>query len=367
MHTLRWLWHANRTHLPFPILIGDGGDEPEVRKILEDPSHFPNLDYRYLKYDDHSFDAFYAKNADVVSKVETPYVVWADNDDFPVVAGLKQAAKRLDENADSESAGGWIGTFALYEADAMAHKEQITGELYRYTLFHKAKTIMHDTALERVREYLLKPSDVFNTLHRKECFHRCHERVKTAGFITMDLFEDFTVSDMLIKGKCYYEGSNVLVFRQIGTSVMAVDSLPLKERIAQVDWKKDLQTFVKKTARAVCETDAMPIEEAEKALADIYAERNRDRLQHRSARAAPRPLLKEMAIKGARLALKIRPVRALRARHQRHVLLNEILANGATPKHVADINREMAEMEKTLTGQEFPEFVRRVLPEYSEQ
>jgi glycosyltransferase domain-containing protein len=367
LHTLRWMWHANRTHLPFPILIGDGGDEPEVRKILEDASNFPNLEYQYLKYDDHSYDAFYAKNANVLSKVKTPYVVWADNDDFPIVAGLKQAALHMDEDDKVSSAGGWIGTFALFETDAKAGSEQVTGEMYRYTLFHKAQPLMEDTALDRVREYLLKPSDVFNTLHKTECFHRAQKRVGEAGFITIDMFEDFTVSDMLAHGKCRYEGSNVLVFRQIGTSVVAAGSLPLKDRIEQQDWKTDLETFVKKIALAIVEADAMPRELAEAALADIYAERNRGRLKHNSEHAEPKSALRALLIKAARLALRLKPVRALRARHQRRALLDELSTNGASAGFIAEVDREMFEFEKTLTGPDFPEFVRRVAPQLLKQ
>jgi glycosyltransferase domain-containing protein len=100
--TLRWMWHANRIRFPYPILFGDGGNNPVIRKIItERRDLFPNLSYKYFQYE--ATDApvvqdYLVRCADMLGKIETPYVLWCDNDDFPVLSGVRLAEKELDND-----------------------------------------------------------------------------------------------------------------------------------------------------------------------------------------------------------------------------------------------------------------------------
>ena len=35
LYTLRWLWHANRVSLPFPVVIADGEVNPIVARLID--------------------------------------------------------------------------------------------------------------------------------------------------------------------------------------------------------------------------------------------------------------------------------------------------------------------------------------------
>ena len=189
LHSLRWMWHANRTSFPFPILIGDGGDEPVRQRVLEEKKNFPNLNYTYLKYEDRSVDDFTRKCVDVLSRVTTPYACWCDDDDFMFIAGMKKAAEALDNNLGASSAGGWIGTFALYPEHKQNSLKDVNGEMYRYTLFHKKPSVLGKTAAERVCECLLLHRSIWQSVHRKDSFLNAFERFKDSGIQALDIQE----------------------------------------------------------------------------------------------------------------------------------------------------------------------------------
>src|SRR6185437_14660926 len=111
LYTLRWLWHANRIRLPFPIVIADGEVNPAVARLIEDPAVFPNLQIEYRRYNDLTFHDFYLKLQDAVSSIKTPYVMMSDNDDFLFPSGIVKSVDWLEQSAGYVSAGGGIGHF----------------------------------------------------------------------------------------------------------------------------------------------------------------------------------------------------------------------------------------------------------------
>ena len=93
LFTLRFLWHANRARLPYPIVIADGQVRPALAKILENSrEHFANLDVTYLRYpDDIDYHSYLFKMVDALRRVKTPYAMLADNDDFIARAGTERS------------------------------------------------------------------------------------------------------------------------------------------------------------------------------------------------------------------------------------------------------------------------------------
>ena len=91
LFTLRFLWHANEARLPYRFLVADGQAHAELARLLENSRKvFPALDVEYIRYpEDIDFQHYYAKMADALQRVRTPYVKVADNDDFLAHAGLE--------------------------------------------------------------------------------------------------------------------------------------------------------------------------------------------------------------------------------------------------------------------------------------
>ena len=118
LHTLRFLFHADRAGLPYHFLIADGEVHPAIARVLENPlSAFPNLDIEYIRYpNDARYSDFYRKMADASARVRTPYVLQADNDDFLVASGIERCLKFLDARPDYVGCGGGVGGFELNAA-----------------------------------------------------------------------------------------------------------------------------------------------------------------------------------------------------------------------------------------------------------
>ena len=74
---------------------------------MSDYSNYPNLNYKYIRYPfDLNLSLFYKKLIDVISRVSTPYMLFADNDDFFILDHFTQLINFLEKNTDFVSCGG---------------------------------------------------------------------------------------------------------------------------------------------------------------------------------------------------------------------------------------------------------------------
>jgi glycosyltransferase domain-containing protein len=107
-YTKRFLSHLNESVCPFEIIIADGGKDKEIQSILELPSNFPNLSYKYIRYPyDETMDDFYEKMANAVTEINTDLVMVMDNDDFIHIDGIHKCLEIL-QSAQYSSARGRI-------------------------------------------------------------------------------------------------------------------------------------------------------------------------------------------------------------------------------------------------------------------
>ena len=84
--TLRWMTYAQHVGFPFKVLVADGSVDDVAGDILASPSRFPGVRIEYVRYpEDKSYDHYHDKVSAALSRIETPFVVMADNDDFFLV------------------------------------------------------------------------------------------------------------------------------------------------------------------------------------------------------------------------------------------------------------------------------------------
>ena len=121
LFTLRFLWHANAARLPYKFIIADGEVRQELSHLLENSAKlFPDIDVEYIRYpDDTDFGRYFAKMTDALQRVQTPYAMLADNDDFLALTGLERSLDFLDANPDYVCYGGGIGGFAVYSRNVL--------------------------------------------------------------------------------------------------------------------------------------------------------------------------------------------------------------------------------------------------------
>jgi glycosyltransferase domain-containing protein len=147
--TLRWMKYMNEVVCPFKILIADGGESTNLENHLMNYQNYPNLDYVYLRYPyDSTLDDFYSKFVDVLSKVETSYVLLADNDDFYLIDKLPAMILFLDRNNDYVAARGLLVNFEVSSKER-GSRAQVIGNSYSSSLIY-APSIESETSVERI-------------------------------------------------------------------------------------------------------------------------------------------------------------------------------------------------------------------------
>ena len=156
--------YANRIHFPFKILIADGGQGVEIEGHLSDKRNYPFLDYEYLRYSyDTSYYDYYLKVDDALSKVETPYVIMADSDDFFIEDGLKRAVDFLQNNPAYSSCRGKMGQFGVVLNKKYGEDTGVYGKIEDYHVNDGSVSDEEDTALSRI--------NTMSFLHVNPCFY----------------------------------------------------------------------------------------------------------------------------------------------------------------------------------------------------
>lgn len=160
--TSRWMSYANETRFPFKVLIADGGTDDEARDLLAGSTRFPHVNYEYLRYKpDLEYADYYAKTADALGRVDTPYVALADNDDFFVPDILSEAVDFLSHNFDYVSCGGQGAIFWVLSAHQSLARSGIYGRRIEWKCTRDVRAIESSSAQKRVLEQALGTGDTF--------------------------------------------------------------------------------------------------------------------------------------------------------------------------------------------------------------
>ena len=184
--THRWLAYATAAKLPYRILIADGGSDQSVEPIAAEKKS-EGLDVEYLRYPyDSTYAEYYTKLADALSRVTTPFVVMADNDDLFVPAGLARAVEFLTAHPEYVACGGQCAVFWVSSTSASPHADTLFGDRVEWKCSSQFSTDIADTAAERLRERCLGANDVFYAVHRTDLLRRHFEAVRDCN--PRDLF-----------------------------------------------------------------------------------------------------------------------------------------------------------------------------------
>jgi glycosyltransferase domain-containing protein len=158
--TFRWMKYMNAVECPYRILIADGGENSDLESHLMNYENYPNLNYAYLRYPhDSTLADFYNKFVDVLSKVETSYVLLADNDDFYLLDRVPGIISFLDDNTDYVGARGLLVNIEVFSKEGES-KAQVIGKSYTSHLIY-APSIDSETSAKRI-ETLCKGFSIFD-------------------------------------------------------------------------------------------------------------------------------------------------------------------------------------------------------------
>jgi glycosyltransferase domain-containing protein len=151
--TRRWMRYMNDIGCAFPILIADGGSDREIEARLRVPENYPRLRYVYVRYPaDAEYTDYYRKLADAIDRVQTPYTLLADNDDFFLLDAAGELLQFLAEHPDYVSCGGWRIVLRLLSGATLSGGDSASRYEARVDL--RPKTIAAATPIDRIRYFL---------------------------------------------------------------------------------------------------------------------------------------------------------------------------------------------------------------------
>ena len=243
--THRWLSYAVTAPLPYRVMIADGGaDRTIAGTVAEKKSE--GLDAEYVRYPyDCNYAAYYAKLADALSRVSTPFVVMADNDDFFIPQGLARAVEFLLAHPDHVACGGQCAMFWLA-----------------------------DTAKERVLGRCRGANDVFYAVHRTDLLRSHFEAVRDCNPRDLFLMEQLVMFLTAIAGKTR-QLDTLYIARQQDSPGSSGGSHQDQfgdwyDRMLLPTWSEDFSRFVDCSALALARADGISVEDARRTVVQSY-------------------------------------------------------------------------------------------------
>ena len=273
--TMRWMAYAEACALPFNVFVADGGTGDRVETLLKDRARFRRVAYDYVRYPpDRSYTAdYWAKIADALSRIETPLVALADDDDLFVVNGVRRAAEFLLAHDDYASCGGQCAVF--WVTDPIEGDAGVYGRRVQWKCSRDTRSLDGGTARERIRRHSLRATHpVYYHVRRTADLRRHVAALRAANlsdpFLIERLLFFLTASAGRIRQlDCVYIARQWNAPGSAGLAHQARHGDWL-DRMLVPTWSRDFEQFVQVAAAALAERDGLPTGEAARAVVELY-------------------------------------------------------------------------------------------------
>lgn len=378
LFTLRWLWHANRISLPFRIFIADGEVHPTIARLIEDGYVFPNIEIEYQRYNDRTFYDFYQKLDDALSRITTPYVMMADNDDFLVPSGIIRSLECLERSSDYACIGGCVGHFetGVRNNGYQNLSGTITKLWFQQSMAYQSFDLDHSFASKRAIDVYAGSFTVHYNVYRLKVL-RCiaSEQLKYnfSKLVSSELFWKLRTATL---GKLKSDPSYLSYLRQLGTSLNPARKDDFVKTLSSEPYIEEMRNVVKLIASIAAKSDGISRDDTEEKLNRVSAEHLRAQLVKifgwRSTvklcvkKYLPEFFVDQLRSVGERIrsgkssATGGRPI----SRERLFMLAAEA---GATGEFINEQRNELAEIEETLQSREFINFIQLQAPDLRPQ
>jgi glycosyltransferase domain-containing protein len=264
--TWRWMKYYNQVGLPYKVLIADGGKDQLVEK-LADTSLYPNLDYEYIRYPyDKDIPTFLNKLQAVMARVDTPYTLLTDNDDFFFADGLQKAADFLNANQDYFASRGEIYDFLIRSKDS-----DVYGKITGFKKSFPAPTNTKDTVLGRVREFSEFSDDLAHDVCRTEGLRKTCQILANSHITDLQLSDNLMDYLLVTYGKVHRD-TGLFMLHQCHTGGLGrtlFKSNPF-EWILSATWPEDLSQMCRLIALEISNGDGVHLEYAYNRVMQYY-------------------------------------------------------------------------------------------------
>ena len=276
--TFRWMSYINSINFPFKVLIADGGADETVPKVLSNKANFPNVTYEYVRYPyDQTYAEYYSKVVDALSRIKTPFVALADNDDCFIGEGLKLAAEFLRVHPDYSACGGHVGVFWVTSSDKFVpyNYNGAYGNKVELKWRCRPPSLIQETAAERTLNQFAHYFDAsYYDVQRTEELKSRFDTLRALNIKDIFLAEYLLAILTGVAGKVQRIGRLYLV-RQWNSPDSSGGTHQEKYgdalgRMFAESWSDDFTKFVNVVAAALVEKDGISIEDARDHVKKCY-------------------------------------------------------------------------------------------------
>lgn len=272
--TQRWIRYAAAARLPFRILIADGSSDDAAQGPAAD-GIAAGLDIELVRYPvDRTYADYYAKVAAALSRVSTPFVVLADNDDLFVRDGLTSAVQFLSEQPSYVACGGQCAVFWVASSGQAPALDRVYGDRIDWKCSSQMHSDVADTASRRIIDQSLGASDVFYAVHRTALLRRQFETIRDFNPQDLFLMEQLVAVLTAISGKCRQLDLLYIARQQNAPGSSGGDHQERFggwfDRMLVPTWSADFTRFVELSAEALAQADVIPLDAARRVIIDAY-------------------------------------------------------------------------------------------------
>ena len=362
LHTLRWMWHANRVGFPYHVIIADGEVHPTIARLLSDPATFPNLSYEYHRYCDQSFSDFYKKCVDAVGKVKSKYVMMSDNDDFLITAGIQRSIEYLNNEPDYVCAGGKIPIFSIVPRLELTGKiiGPMIGTKFGYSQL--SHNISFPLISKRVMDEINQYQVIYYHVYRTQALQVIFEEIEEHDFSDLTVHEFYISLRAVTLGKVSADPSVICYLRQAGTSNYHTYGTDWVHDMLRSKLPQDFRAMATSIANEVARIDGNNSNEFRESILNAYAVYLRHLLGHTMMRYRFPRLFQ---IKQKLLWLKNLQILPLwyRKRKGKKNFWKELSNDCTDPTLLNKYREDFRNIENSLQGDEFLIFIKNNAPE----
>lgn len=274
--TGRLVYYLSQIRYPFKVIFADGsiGDEnEELFKSLK----CANFSYEYVRYPkDETLRDYYQKCASSIKKVKTPYVMLADNDDFPIVEGQLKAINFLENNQDYVGCNGRVGGVIVAPLAHIPYGKRVLYLDYYCNAMDRNIPVNQSVGTERIKSYLTNFYSIFYSVYKTESLKTTLDDIQKLNFSDLGIHELFFSYMQLAQGKIHTLDALTYI-RQKGSSQAASTQKDWFYRLFYTQWLADLKNAIHQVAQVIANKEKLNSQSIYELLYEDFIVRQRAR------------------------------------------------------------------------------------------
>jgi glycosyltransferase domain-containing protein len=274
--TKRLCEYLSEIHYPYPVYFADGSLADDNEDYLGSNRQF-SFSYTYKRFSkDLSLSDYYQKCYQALCDVKTPYVMIADNDDFPIPEGQSKAIQFLENNSKFIGCNGQIAGISLSPTASKPYGKNFLFHQYYCQTMDLPVKLDQALATNRIESYLSNFYSIFYSIFRTESLVCTYSLIKDLDFSDLGIHELFFSYMQLAQGKVH--SIDVITYiRQKGSSQTAAVQKDWFHRLFYTNWLEDSQKAIHTIAEYIAINEKINVTDCYKTLYELFVKRMRDR------------------------------------------------------------------------------------------